>query len=281
MVRTRETQSILVSSLLVASENSGDAIRRLFHHKKSLVPTVSLGTLCRAIGLSSRGYLGDVIKGRRLLNETYLDSIAAYFDLDETQGQLLRLLLQRDRCKTTEEHSELDARVTTQRAVLTIRHASVPAETRALFLALDVFAAFGITGNVTNLDTLQALFPRTERNALEESLLFLAKLQLMEVREDGTYRLRSDHAQLAALQAQIPVREYFRTMLESSARIVETHFEKRDEALFGCFAVSVKKEQLVTKLPKVRALMNEMVVLLESNEADTLLRLNLAVHLSS
>ena len=85
-----------VSKCLLKAKSSSDGLAQIHEQIKKRDKRVSLGFLCKAIGLASTGYLTDVMKGRRVLNGKYRIAMARAFKLNAVQSEFLLLLYAED-----------------------------------------------------------------------------------------------------------------------------------------------------------------------------------------
>lgn len=85
-----------VNRILVEAESSGMSLRQLYELYKKHTRKCSLEFICRRTGIPSKGYLAFVMSGERRLNAKYWPAVCAVFKLNDSQAEILQLLLERD-----------------------------------------------------------------------------------------------------------------------------------------------------------------------------------------
>ncbi|MCX6123476.1 MAG: hypothetical protein NTV34_01805, partial [Proteobacteria bacterium] len=79
-----------IAAILLDAMTAGDAIHRIYLHKKNISKNISLEGLCRQAGMPSKGYLSDVMHGKRRLNRTYRSKLAKVLGLQGTLAKYFK-----------------------------------------------------------------------------------------------------------------------------------------------------------------------------------------------
>lgn len=94
-----------VNQILAKAESSGVSLRQLYRLYRKQTRKWSLAFICRKAGIPSKGYLSLVMTGERRLHEKYWESVCTAFKLNQTQSELMQLLLKRDALPARLGHS--------------------------------------------------------------------------------------------------------------------------------------------------------------------------------
>ncbi len=263
--------------ILCDATSAGSALRELYERRKAVRDSFSLAYMCRKTG-ASKGYISDVLRGRRKLNPSYW---AAFVDLFQLQGAsrgLFEILLKLERCKDVDERQQLEGEWQRLRKLARAHIKSFPHRARGMFFALELFCAFGLFDNQPTLAQLKAYYGRARAVEVDEALRFLVGMDLIAF--DGErYRLLQDHIGFLNHDEDDPLsyQNYLRQGLDRAKTNVSRWCMQRDEAIFESTFLSVKNTEFQAAIAKIRQTMHEMQADLESSKADQLLLFNVQI----
>jgi uncharacterized protein (TIGR02147 family) len=263
----------------VLNASSGvEAIQKLIQLAKSFDAKVSLSYLCRRLGLSSKGFLSDVMNGKRSLGEKHWSDFADLFKLDTSIREILFLLLRLDNEKDADQKRLLTEEISFKRKAANYSEKILSNKLRGMFFAFDVFCAFGLFKNEPTKDELRRYFGTARGVELEVALNILLTLDLIEKIENGRYRIRNYNIRFSDSEDGLSHLDFLKESIEDARRSVEKWKEKRDESIFSSYIISVKQEHYRKVVDKLRRDLLEIQSGLESAEADLLVRFNIQVY---
>ena len=82
-----------VDYILLSSQSSHEALKSLYNFQKQKQPTFSLTILGKKLGISSKGHISDMIRGRRSISRKHWSVLSQVFDLTESQTHYFHCLL--------------------------------------------------------------------------------------------------------------------------------------------------------------------------------------------
>jgi uncharacterized protein (TIGR02147 family) len=269
----RTTQ--LIAEALSTASNSSEAIRNLYRGFKDTNPRYSIPYICKKAGISSAGYLSDVMQGKRVLNEKYQSGIIKAFGLNGAAARYLKALFAMDHGKDTAVANAAEKRLPALRKALFIASRTVSHDTALFFFALEVFCAFGLFKNSPTLQNLADYFISHSVKEIHRAILLLKELQVIAL--DGEhYVVVSDQINFGGTEfSQI---DYLKLAFKHGIQNIEKWYQKPECALFESINVSVKKSDLAKYLPLVRQSTEDLRLNLETDDGDMIVRLNLQIY---
>lgn len=264
---------------VVLDASSGvEAIQKLIHLAKSFDAKVSLSYLCRRLGLSSKGFLSDVMNGKRSLGEKHWSDFADLFKLDAGIRDILFLLLRLDNEKDAEQKRLLAEEISFKRKAANYSEKILSNKLRGMFFAFDVFCAFGLFKNEPTKDELRRYFGTARGVELEVAINILLTIDLIEKIDNGRYRIKNYNIRFSDSEDGLSHLDFLKESIEDARRSVEKWKEKRDESIFSSYIISVKQEHYRKVVDKLRRDLLEIQSGLESADADLLVRFNIQVY---
>jgi uncharacterized protein (TIGR02147 family) len=258
--------------------NSTEALRTLYQQAKASHPSCSLAYLCKKSGISSTGYLSDVLKGRRTLNKKYFAGLCKAFGLTANASICLRLLLDIDHEKDENKKKSLKIQLTMAQKSLNVSYHSLDSLTRELFDALEVFCAFGIFHNSVTLAQIHAVFSKTRSSeSIDASLEYLKTLGLVKNNESSLV-VTQEHVIFQQVAGGIAPTDFIRLALAHAMANVEQWFPSPQSAFFTSTMLSVNKKNFESLLREFKAYTLSTQASMESKDADTLVRFNVQVY---
>ena len=265
-------------AILLSAKSSSDALKRLYVERKFDDKSISMQTLCDAAGISSTGYLSDVLSGRRKLHLKYRRGITKAFKLGGAAARCLQTLLALDHEKDDARRAKLERRLTLLRKALRIERPPMAPELAELFLAVEVFCAFGLYQNRPTGDDLIGYFGPDRTKDIEAALQLLERLGMVRLEASGRYALLSEQVLFGNRPGSLTAVDFLKLALNDAAANVERWFPAKDQSHFASIIISVNYADYMTKLKKLKTDLLVTQADLESGAADRLVRFNIQVY---
>lgn len=260
---------------LAQANRFGEALGTLIAHDKAKGRKISLLWLAKRIGVKSKGYLADVIGGRRTLNLAYLDDVVDVFKLKSIEASLVRLLAIRD--ADGKDNVELDARITLLKKTLETESRDAAAFFSDLPFAFMAFAAFGLYNNLPSLADLTAYFGERKRERLEQALAYLEQQGLVALEQDR-YAIKSTNVVFKDSADGGSHLTFFRDAMKDAAKNVGLWYGRPQDALFDATIISVNYAAYQKALKDFFDRLNEAKAKMETGDADALIRCNVQIY---
>lgn len=260
---------------LLAAKDSSEAIAELYHLRKRQDARFSLAALGKKAGINSRGYVSDLVSGRRVVSLKYADAVCGAFDLTDASSDYLKALIELDHAEG-EAADAATAKLDKLRKVLKVEHGSLPKYESQQFFAFEVFCAFSLFGNRPSRAQLAQYFGRARSIDVDYALHDLAMLGLVR-KEDKHYVLLKDFISFGDSENGLSHLEFLKLSLSLAMRNLEKWFPRKDEAAIYSSIIAVEKTAYQEKLKELKAYCVEWQTGLETSTADSLIRFNVQV----
>lgn len=264
--------------MIIGLNGSSEAIKALYLSHKAARPKFSLEYICRKAGISSKGYLSDVIKGRRTIHPKYIKGILRAFSLSELEAEYLKLLIQRDHENDTKTLQKMDARLKELEREAKTRKLSLPQSFVHPFFTLEVFCAFGLFNGEPTLNDLVEYFGSASKAKV--------KLSLDNLEHMGSIRL-ADNNQYVLLERQFLFDNsedgyghyaHLEESIDQAKANVRHFFPKNDVSFFESTTASVSMEDFIKAIPKIKRSFRKSITELETENGDELVRFNIQIY---
>lgn len=266
-----------VDDILLTADASAEILRRFYELRKADNAKYSLTFLCRAAGIKSKGYLADVMNGRRKLNAEYWEDLAHAFGLDGIRSELFRLLLRLDAAEEPAEKRELQPEIASHRKAIQAADETLPERLRGMFFAFEVFCAFGLYKNEPTRENLREYFGRSMGVELDAALHLLTSSGFAELAGER-YKLLRQTVNFTDAEDGISHLNFLRLSIEDAMRKVEKLQPKKNVTLFESNMISVRAKDYIKELPRIKEAVRKLQTNLESGDADMILRFNVQVY---
>jgi len=267
-----------VSDALSQAETVARALRNVYLHNKKLDRKRSLSYYCRRAGISSTGYLSDVISGKRPLSGKYIGPICASFGFSGEQETYFLLIAERESAGEELQIAKLSEEIETIRKVLRINQQEMGLDPRVFYFALELISTTYLFPEGATFEKLLAYYGNERAADLKEGLAFLEKRNLLVV-EAGCYRSKSDYNTWIERAGQdLDMRLALnRKMLEETSNQLERYLPNNELAHFESSFISVDADTYRALLPKIRVELKKLRVRLDSPRANLMVRFNVQV----
>lgn len=266
------------TSILVESKTFSVALQGIFLAKKANTPKFSIGTICKRTNIKSRGYLSDVIHGKRNLSKKFIDPVIESLQLPTNQAIYLKLLWIKSCSKNALEVSAAKSDLERLHHELTFQSLALPNGLEPNYFAFKVFASFGLFQHRVTLQQLLSFFGKHKKTDIKNALKYLIKLQLIEQHQDGHYFLTKSVALFATTDNDSSQKQYVKDALEDAKQNVDTWLGRNEESCFYSFVLSVNKEAYQESLGQVKRQFIQDHSKLHTKDGDLLIHCNLQIY---
>ena len=270
------TKNEEILGLLLQSDSLGKALDNLYKYFKGCDRKYSLSYFARRAGITSTGYLSDVMRGKRTLHIKYRNSIAKAFHLDGLAVDLMKSLLDREHCKDLKKMEDLTLRIDILKKNLRTVVIPLPEGVRELFFSLEVFSSFGLFKNRPTTEQLVQYFVEEPRERICEALETLQKLDLIG-NEGEVWFLLKEQILFGEESEGFSHLNFIRQSLGKASEDLEYWFSRRDQSSFVSSIISVNREVYKNKLIAFKKSLVEAQNDFESGEANMIVRFNVQV----
>jgi hypothetical protein len=266
-----------VNRILIEAKTAPDVLQGLYALRKTQHAKYSLAYFCRQTGIQSKGFLSDVIKGRKAASEAYWPKLAQAFGLEGPAAEALMLLLELQAGPEPGRASAIARELASLKKLLRIEGKSMTRALRDSLLPLDVFAAFGLYRDMPTRKELQEYFGRKHAVELEMALQHLLGLGAIAIVGDH-FEIVHTQVRLFGTAGEVLPADIARMGAEEAARRCRVWFEQKDDAFITSIVASVNRDRYQDVLPRIKKAVYQAVSDLESSEADMLVRFNVMIY---
>jgi uncharacterized protein (TIGR02147 family) len=259
------------SALLDAATGSA-AVAALYNFYRAQGRKYSLAFFCKRAGISSTGYLSDVVNGKRSLHAKYADLIGPAFFLGPDEATYLKLLILR------EAGEEVAEQLDKVRKVLSIQRLPLTERIAEHFFAIEVFCALGLFNNRPRRDDLIGYFGKDRYAEVERALGQLIELRMIAAEPDGRFKPLTSHISLSGAGAEVNFADLIKASLADAAKKVERWAPRREAAHLESGIVSVRRKDFEARLPELRSQIAHLLAGLETPDADAMVRVNVQIY---
>lgn len=267
--------------IFLESKSSSEIIKNIYLFLKNKNQSYSLQYICLRSEIKSKGYLSDVMKGKRILNPKYNNGLLKTFKLRSKEKQVFELLLKIDQETNPLETPKLIKKLNALKK--SYQTDTRKLSTRALSYAdLIVFASFGLSKKkLLSFDEIKELCLESNRASLKNSVQNLIELGLIKktknsyslTQNDVVYRGADSDSVENQVQSIESAMNYISTKLPAKIK-------DQKKSYFESSVLSIKKSQLEDTIAQLRNYSETLIAECEVEEGDALLHFNLQVFAS-
>ncbi len=263
-----------VDYILVSSKSSHEALKRLYNFQKQKQPTFSLTILGKKLGISSKGHISDMIRGRRSISRKHWSILSQVFDLSETQTHYFQCLLEKDHSKCNSQKSYFEKQLESLERLInkSVDHRTLPTKESPTKFAVELLKSFPIFQNKPNFRDILDYFGRHRFKEIQSTLGYLLNEDLIDVK-DGFYFIKNQPAATETLLAET---DYLKASIIEACDFLE-HFENDSSAIFTSDVLCVSSEDYQKIIVEFRSKLEELRQRSQSGQEDTLIKVNLQV----
>lgn len=257
-------------------DSTHEVLRCIYLYLKKDNPKYSMGYIFKAAGLSSKGYLSDILSGRRRLKTQHVRGMAKAMSLPKKVENWLHILVECEQEKDPRKRESLLRKRESVRKQLGIHHKLYKSKS-PVSLLIDVFSGLSLTEGKASSESLLQFFPGyTEReitNALED-----LQAEGMLSKSGDTYVSLKSHLMLSDRTYPEQHLEFLEQSIEKAKNNVRPWLRHNQESFFESSLVSVNKEQYKKLLPELKNLFERFQCEVETNDANELIRFNIQIY---
>ena len=141
---------------LISQNNLSAALREIFHQQKAKRKGLSLTKLCDMTGIKSKGYLSEVLSGKKLIKSSYLEGLCEALEIEGIGLDIMKILHAMEEDSESEKQQRLLKRLSAlRRSLITLSQSDSSQETLKL-VEFEVYCACNAL--------FGAVFPKTPLN---------------------------------------------------------------------------------------------------------------------
>lgn len=268
-----------INDVLLRAETAAAVLSELCRLYKTFSPKYSLEYLRRASGISSRGHLGDMVRGRRPVSERFADGLCRAFQLNEAQADVLRGLIRFSHAADGKEKDAAADALARSRRTLAVEATYLrPDEMPVFFFAFEAFCTLHLFPSPPTRQEFERYFGEDRRRELDNALRHLLKIGMVAEDEAGRIVRKQTHLVVSAEEGRFPI-GFFRSALEDASRRLAVWADKREYAHFEATIISSTKAHLAAVLPEIRKDLLALQTKIDREEgADVLVRFNVQIY---
>lgn len=249
----------------------------LYRHRKGENKKFSLAYICRRAGMPSKGYLSDVINGRRQLHEKFARGLADAFELSGEERKIFLL--------TVEKEKELspNKQLLLQKRIQALRDhkksgVSLPSFSANPVLFTRLFCALGLFTKPPTRQRLAEVFRGENEAEVHAAIEQLVRSGAVKEAE-GKLTSASSSIMFGSEKGVEANVRYIQSFLQHSAGQVPKWYARKSESYIESSVVSVKRETYLAMLPKMKEFFDSAMTEAETAEgADDLVYFNIQVY---
>jgi uncharacterized protein (TIGR02147 family) len=265
------------ATILIEATSGTEAIRNLLALRRS--PNLKVETLAkirRFLGMSSGGYLSDVISGRRKLGVRYREKMMDYLGLDTLERELFLVLLEIDSTPQFKTKLALRKILMRLRKLLSAKKQPFESDAAPSLFACVVLASFDMLGGKANLSSLRRLFKSAQNKNLEQALVELQARGLIALTEN----FYTPTGQVIFMADESSHRSHLAFIEKGAAEgVIQARkwFDRPDMSCFQSFILSVNAKQYSDAVSDIKKYVYKQLAGLESQDADAVVQLNIQI----
>jgi uncharacterized protein (TIGR02147 family) len=268
-----EQSAKAIRQSLRTAKNSAEALNRLYTLHKKANAKYSLAFFCQRAGFASKGYLSEVIRGKKKINPKHAGQVASAFFLKGIEAKYFKLLVEIDAENSAEVLKDLKLKKQTLQKSLLVVRSTMPSAFPNPFFVLSVYSALGLQNNQADLSKLLHYFGQTKRRELQEALHLLKESKLV-TEKDGIFRSLHAEVIFSENEHNFSHLNFLESALDRTKESLKQWYDQPDAAYIESSIISVNKETYKRLLPKIREFAAEIQSQLETDDADQLVLFN-------
>jgi uncharacterized protein (TIGR02147 family) len=256
-------------------------LERLIVMKKMENSAFTKNYVTRRVGLSSRGYLTDVFKGRKKLSARFVKPLVATLDLEPFEAAYLekKLLLETEYAKSQETREELQAELHVLEKNFRSMTLTVEDHFDVYALSLVYLSLFLFPDKKASQRDLLKVLAILPAATIERSIMFLLQKELI-IESDHRFTVNPDKdfsflsAQYSASQEIAYLKKSFTEGIERLPLLQQ----QRDDVIFHSSVLTVKRSEYREFVRKIKQDFRTYHAELDHQHPDTLVRFNVQLY---
>lgn len=266
-----------IDYILLSAKTSHEALKSLYSFQKQKQPNFSLTILGRKLGISSKGHISDMIRGRRSISRKHWSILSQVFDLSETQTHVFHCLLERDHSKCDQQKSYFDKQLKSLESMLTNRFdpEALPKVKTPTKAAKELVEAFNIFPEEPSFRDFLDYFGRHRYKEIEIALSYLLDHGYV-IENDSCYRLTQNLSFPVENLGQQP--DYLKANFIEGCEQIDRFGHKPEQAVFSSDVLSLSPDQYQGLLNEMSSYLNKLKSQSNTNDAKHLIKMNVQLY---
>lgn len=260
-----------VNEIIRKKDLLGDIIGEIVSLRKEENKYFSLQYICNQAGISSKGHLGDVIKGRRTLKLDYVKPLCKVLKLDSKQSRVFKLLAEKEKSRKPFEIESLEIKISRAKKRLKIHETYLDEDQINPVQLCRVICSFGLTGQIATKTEIEKLI-RIPSEELDHIIQYLFQRNWLELNSEGKLKL---------LNTNIHFNQGFNDrLLEAYLDFAKSNIDKKkssEESYFEASTISVSKYRYKQVLRNLREYVEDQIAFMETEDAEQLVHISLQI----
>lgn len=262
--------------ILKSANNSSEALNKLYLFNKEKNKKFSLGYLCQQSSIPSKGYLGDVFKGRRILNRKYNSNILEMFNLGDKEKRILELLLMIDQEKNTTTKESLRNKLLNVIKSYNVKSVDLDSNTKSHLIAI-IFSTFSLLKH-KKLENFCEFLPHFSHEEIKEALKTLIDMKMCTLIDEEYSLLETDVICNNTTEPDINASlNFLNSAINFAKEKLPKNFSDSEHSYFQSTVLSIKKDELPKFIKKLKIQTDENIADMEKSIGDELLHINIQV----
>lgn len=261
MRSTQDRRRTHLARALVEARSYRDFLQAAFNLNNAPRRNQSYALFAKRAGFASKGFLGDVIHGRKRITARSLPKFIRGLSLSGDETQLFTLLVQQtetDLCDV--EPARLEKDLSRLRSKVLARLEAFAQDPRQRFYRIrDWPLVYAALGDQTTGATVADVMNRTGITSAERCSRILDSMHKVgvveEIPERRAFVLRNPHLVFQEGDERSAIREFFLATNEKACQAASANFSEQSSLYFAS-AVSVRRDDL----PRMKAELRELLV---------------------
>ena len=264
-------------AILVVAANSSAAVKELYAWYKRTHLKVSLAQICKKAHISSKGYLADIMAGRRTLNLSYQESLGTALGLSGLNLKYFRLLVELDHEDGGPRRATLYEELESIRKSFAITFSPKPLHAWPGKKAFEVYCAFGLFAHEPTAADLLAYFGQKDEGAILQSLEALIEGGFVSLDgETKRYRLNENH--MIMVGSDESHKHFLSESIQDGMQKIDQWAQDKVDAHFESVIISVNKTHYRRLLQRIKHDLLQWQSELETHDADAIVRFNIQIY---
>lgn len=266
----------LKKKALIHSQNSSEALNTLYVFGKKEKNSLSLMNICKRSGISSTGYLSDVLKGKRKLHIKYTTGTLKAFNLKGQERKFVELLITRDSSKSSEAINIYNDQIEKVRKSILIKTECLESTEDNWFTLCQVYTTLGIFPDGATENDIDIFLNDLKKKEILDCLKKLLRKKYIN-KLDNKYFWTKKHFILEGPAKNGLHNQYFKKALQKCMSLIPNRYGDRTNNLFMSQIISVKMSDYQPILERFRSTLLEFQSEMESETANNLVYFNILV----
>jgi uncharacterized protein (TIGR02147 family) len=248
--------------LILEAESSSALFGALYRARKAENSKFSLQYLCAKAKVPSKGYLSDVMAGRRRLSPAYAKGLAEALGLSGAEKKIFVTMAELESEASPHRRGILEKRLRSCKAQLQTNLTDLPESARSPLLFTRAFCALGIFVSPPTREQVAKLFPEETPGAVHEALDSLIRCGAV-AEEGGKLRVVSQEVRFGEGNPTEANLLYLEQSMQLSQKNLRKWFARKEESYFESCTVSVRKSRYLEILPRLKEAMDSLLTEME------------------